>query len=66
MSHTSQILAHLEKGNTLTALEALKLFGCMRLSARIYDLKDLGWPIGSITIQDGDKRYSQYYMRTKK
>jgi hypothetical protein len=35
----------LKLGTTLTPIEALDLYGCFRLSARIYDLKDQGWPI---------------------
>lgn len=37
-----EILLHLKTGRTLTALEALRLFGCLRLGARIYDLKRRG------------------------
>lgn len=40
-----QILDHLKTGKVLTPLEALDSFGCFRLSARIYELKDAGWPI---------------------
>lgn len=42
-SQTLQIYLHLQKGKTLTALEALELFGCFRLSARILNVeKDYG------------------------
>lgn len=44
-SQTTQILNHLKLGTSLTPIEALELYGCFRLSARIYDLKDNGWPI---------------------
>lgn len=39
------ILSHLKTGKILTPIDALDLFGCFRLSARIYELKDMGWPI---------------------
>ena len=39
-SQTVRILAHLRSGHTLTALEALEKFGCMRLGGRIYDLRE--------------------------
>lgn len=37
----SEILDYLELGNTLTQRQAEILFGCMRLAARIYDLRAL-------------------------
>lgn len=39
MSQDEQILAHLRSGATLTPLEALVKFHCLRLGARIYELK---------------------------
>ena len=36
------ILNHLQNGNSITPLEALKLFDCLRLSARIFNLRELG------------------------
>lgn len=44
-AQTQQILRYLEAGNSITGLEALTLFGCMRLPARIADLKKAGVPI---------------------
>ena len=41
------ILNELTLGYKLTPLDALKICGCMRLSARIFDLKRHGWPIKS-------------------
>jgi hypothetical protein len=40
-----QILNYLKTGKTITPLQALQMFGCFRLAARIYDLKNKGWPI---------------------
>ncbi len=57
-----EILKHLKKGKTITQLEALKQFGCMRLSARIWDLKDLGFNIGKNMINRNGKRYAKYYL----
>lgn len=47
MSETQnqQVLSYLKTGKVITPLEALDMFGCFRLSARIYELKDMGWPI---------------------
>lgn len=38
----NRILAHLKKGLTITSLEALQMFGCMRLASRISDLRKRG------------------------
>ena len=34
-----RILAYLLNGSRITSLEALRLFGCMRLASRISDLR---------------------------
>ena len=39
-SQNSKIAEYLKQGNSITPLDALNLFGCMRLGARIADLKD--------------------------
>jgi hypothetical protein len=39
------ILEHLEKFGSITPLEAQRLYGCMRLGARIWDLKHEGHAI---------------------
>ena len=46
--HTSQskrILDYLKTGAVLTPQDALRLFGCFRLAARIKDLRDQGHDI---------------------
>lgn len=39
------IREHLQKGGSLTALEALREFGCFRLASRISDLRSDGMSI---------------------
>ena len=39
MSQSQQILAWMQAGNDITPLEAWQRFGCLRLGARVYDLK---------------------------
>jgi hypothetical protein len=39
-SQNSKIAEYLKQGNSITPLDALKLFGCLRLGARIADIKD--------------------------
>jgi len=64
MSQTSAILAHLQSGATLTPLEALDRFGCLRLSARVLDLRKLGHHIETRRIQRGRKYWAEYRMES--
>ena len=47
MSQTQneQILDYLKSGKSITPLEALEKFGCFRLSARIFNLREDGYNI---------------------
>ena len=61
-SQNKQIEEYLDHGNKITSLDALEMFGCMRLASRINDLKKQGMRIGSKTVvAPNGKRYSQYY-----
>lgn len=62
MSTTNKIRQHLESGKTITPIEALDLFGCFRLGARIYDLKQQGVKIITKRIERGGKHYAQYQL----
>ena len=62
MSQSNEILAALKHGDRLTPLDALNRFGCMRLAARISDLKGKGHTIYTRTIKDGKKSYAEYWM----
>lgn len=41
-TQSQKILAWLQSGNTLTQLDALHMFRCMRLASRISDLRSEG------------------------
>ena len=56
------ILEALQRGETLTPIDALKRFGCFRLGARIWDLKDKGYQIEKIWAGDGRKKYMSYRL----
>lgn len=45
MTQNKKILIHLEKYGSITALEALNEYGCMRLASRISDLREKGYNI---------------------
>ena len=62
-SQIDRILAVLESGGTLTALDALEDFGCSRLASRITDLKRMGYPVATRRNRYGRLcRVAEYYM----
>jgi hypothetical protein len=62
-SQGEQILNHLRAGKHLTAMEALQRFGCLRLAARIKDLKDDGHAIDSRMVELANgKKVASYRM----
>ena len=65
-SQNKRIRKYLESGRSITALDALHLYNCFRLSARIYDLKDAGMNIEPEMIEimsDGKtKRIAKYHL----
>ncbi len=57
-----------ERPEGITPLEALTAIGCMRLAARVYDLRAEGYPIWdrmvTVTARNGRKvRVKQYGLR---
>lgn len=63
-SQNKQIAAWLNSGNTITSLEALKRFGCMRLASRINDLRQRGMDIVTEkVITSTGKRVAQYSLK---
>lgn len=54
------IREYLESGHSITPLDALKLFSCFRLSARIYDLKRQGMVIQRNMITSNGKTFASY------
>ena len=66
-SQCAKILEYMRKYGSITPLEAEDAFGCMRLAARIADLKDQGYTIGRRT-KTGKNRYgntvsfAEYYL----
>ena len=62
-SQNGRILKHLQTVGPLTSLDALTLFGCSRLAARIADLRAKGYRIQSRFVAVGaDKRVSEYTL----
>ena len=58
MSQTEMILGHLQAHGTITPIEAMESYGCMRLGARIWDLRKAGHTIIRED-ETGKNRYGQ-------
>ena len=64
MTQEEAILDYLRRGNTLTPLEALKLFNCLRLGARIWDLRQKGHAIEMKVVETpSGKHVAEYRLR---
>ena len=67
MSQNEKILNHLQTHEGITSIEAIRLYGCTRLAARISDLRSRGHDIRSekVVKKDGKKTvsYSRYWLQ---
>ena len=61
-SQNELIKAHLQAGYSITPLQAFSMYGCLRLGARIYDLKREGMDIDSHLVRRHGKQFSEYYL----
>lgn len=56
------ILQLLKSGKSITPMQALREFGCFRLSARIYDLKRMGYEIKMQPAVKKNKWFASYSL----
>jgi len=63
-SQNALIKAFLLSGESITASEALNMYGCFRLAARIADLRDESLNIVTemVTLENG-KRVARYFIK---
>lgn len=62
-SQAKRILAYMQEGHHITPIDALKLFGCFRLGARIADLREGGHAIKSEFVKtDSGKHVKSYWI----
>lgn len=62
-SQTIKILKALQAGRKLTPLDALSEFGCFRLGARIFDIKQMGYDILTKTVKSSNgKTFASYEL----
>jgi hypothetical protein len=59
-TQNDKIKAYLTKGKAITPIDALNKFGCLRLSARIKDLRNEGLNIATKYVTKGDKTFASY------
>ena len=62
MTQTQAIYEYLKQGNSITPLDALQKFGCFRLGARIWELKQQGLNIQMDMIRHNGKHFARYFM----
>ena len=62
MSQKNQILGHMRRNKTITPLQALELYGCLRLAARIQNLRDSGYKIATEWVMTPEKRFARYRL----
>ena len=62
MSQEKIIKHYLESGGKVNGIMALEKFGCYRLSAVIFNLRDKGLDIKTKMIKKGQKSYAEYYL----
>lgn len=61
-SQNALIKGWLLNGNSITPMEALNMFGCFRLSARIANLREDGMQVVTDMVTINDKRVARYYL----
>jgi hypothetical protein len=62
MSISHKLESWLLKGKTITSLQALNKWGCMRLSARINELRNAGFPILTDSVKQNGKIFARYRL----
>ena len=70
VNQCNKILDYIEREGSITPLDALREFGCMRLASRITDLKRRGYAITkemeTAKNRDGEPvRYARYKLEVK-
>jgi hypothetical protein len=68
MTQKEKILQYIEDNGSITPLDALREFGCMRLASRVSELKRDGYPIATKMETSKNRngepvRYARYEMK---
>ena len=69
MAQTTEILNHMLTGGRITSLEAIKLWGCTRLSGRIFDIEQMGYKVErrmiEVPTRNGKTKVAEYWIEPK-
>ena len=65
MSQKLRILSHLKRG-PITPMQALNLYGVLRLAARVQELRDSGLDIRTQMVERDGKRFAKYWLKKEK
>ena len=60
-TQTSKVLEYMRNNDTITSIEAIRLFGCTRLASIIFSLKKQGYNIASEMRDVGDGKRVAFY-----
>ena len=63
MSQKDKILRFLKCGHSISPYEAMEVFGCYRLAARINELRNEGYPIVTVMESAHGKRWAEYHLK---
>ena len=63
ISQRKLILDYLRVTGSITPIDALEQLGCFRLSARIKELRDMGYDIRTVKEHRYGKHYARYYWK---
>ncbi len=61
-SQASRILGYMVSGKAITPLQAFSRYGCLRLGARIHELKRRGHRIDTDMVRKGGKLVAKYSL----
>ena len=63
MSQEMDILQYMKHKKTISPIIALQKFGCFRLAARIYDLRNKGYQIEAKKVGNGANTWAEYSLK---
>lgn len=70
MNQRELILEYINENGSINPIEALEQLGCFRLATRVFELKQMGYPIKTKqhTYKNNkgqNKRYAVYYLESE-
>lgn len=71
LTQRDKIIAYIKKHGSITPLDALREFSCMRLATRVFELKEDGYKIKTVIEKAKNKNgepvhYARYFLQEDK